>query len=211
MNDSRFLRPPCLRGCDVLVVCVAMETDRGGRIYALAAHGVVARSRAPILLDGFSWRGRSHPPREADPADPFSDEPLVPVASDVSRRDDDGSAREVVSAMEGWLSAIRREPGEATVLGGFAAVQDFWSLSRAYDSAGAEFPFSSSVLELRSLAMGALGLSWDMASPDRVARLLSMDPAPRGDPVDEEARLGARITSTLLDKIRKRAVVDALM
>ena len=199
----------------LLVVCTAVGVDGWSfaqePLRGLAAAAVVVRTGAPRLVATHTWRSAT-----AGAEDPLADfgASLLPLAGDEAAVEDRGCSpeelAEALDGLDGWLGQLPRSPEEALLVSGFAAAHDLAYLLWAYARCGRVPPFAAAPLDLRSLALGALGLGWEECAPARLQQHL---PLPRAageaaSPLAEEARTSALLLVQLFERLRRRAASE---
>jgi DNA polymerase III alpha subunit (gram-positive type) len=104
--------------------------------------------------------------------------------------------------MKDWVLAQNAGTRDRPVFVGHNAVFDWAYISYYYEHFGIENPFGYKGIDTKSLAMGALGISWNDTSKERLEALLKLPPQ---DPTlvhraDYDAKYQALILQALLDR-----------
>lgn len=115
------------------------------------------------------------------------------------------SPREAMSRLTDWVRE-QTGSGAAPVFVGHNAVFDWAYIAYYYEHFGMENPFGYKGIDLKSLAMGALGISWYETSKENLQKVLDL---PAQDPAqihraDYDAHYQARILQAVLDRSRDR-------
>ena len=193
----------------MLFLCLAIDVLEGPHppwtLLALAARGVSQSSGLPREAGDFFRRAETG----AGPA---------MLGMDASRsgeaRPQDGTegTHAALAGLDDWLGSRAGEPSAPSVLTGFAVSQDMAFLMAAYRSVGRDFPFASAALDLRSLAIGVLGLGWEQSAPSELIRRLGLgtDLDEGEDQTVQEARTAAAVLTRLLERLRRRSLDEGL-
>ncbi len=132
----------------------------------------------------------------------FNPQALAVCGLDVDRLKRDGvEPGEAMTALTDWV--VRETgPGAYPVFVGHNAVFDWAYIAYYYAHFGLENPFGYKGIDLKSLAMGSLGISWAATSKENLQVVLSL---PEQDPAlihraDYDARYQALILKSILDR-----------
>jgi hypothetical protein len=140
----------------------------------------------------------------------FDRQALAVCGLDVERLRREGvEPREACLRLAQW---VREETGrrKPAVFVGHNAVFDWAYVAYYYAHFGLENPFGYKGIDIKSLAMGALGLAWTETSKERLQKVLALpaqDPA-RVHRADYDAHYQALILQALLDR-RSTAALDS--
>jgi DNA polymerase III epsilon subunit-like protein len=134
----------------------------------------------------------------------FNPEALAVCGLDVKRLEQDGvDPREAMQRLAEW---VQREAGPqgSPVFVGHNAVFDWAHVAYYFAHFDMENPFGYKGIDIKSLAMGSLGISWTETSKENLQKLLSLppqDPA-RIHRADYDAHYQALILKSVLDRSR---------
>lgn len=132
----------------------------------------------------------------------FDPEALAVCGLDVARLGREGTdPREALERIGAWVRQHNRSK-DTPVFVGHNAVFDWAYVAYYYAHFGLDSPFGYKGIDIKSLAMGRLDLSWNETSKERLQRLLSLPPQ---DPAlihraDYDAHYQALILKALLDR-----------
>lgn len=182
-----------------LFLCAALDATGHaygcGRLQALATCAVgVGERGAARRLGSFVWPMGQAPARDGPGTDGWGPGPA-----------DDGGAVAPAGVLEDLAAWCREQASDQSgppVLCGFAAPGDLAWLANAHRALGLDLPVLQQPLDLRSLAMGVLGVSWEEAAPTYLLPRLGVRVAGSGPAA--EAELGALALMKLLERMRRR-------
>lgn len=131
-----------------------------------------------------------------------------PGAMRVNKLDLDRLAREGLPPVEAarrfaeWTRTVA-DPGEEVVFVGYCANFDWAYVNDLFHRAGIENPFGYKALDLRSLALGLLGLPWEELRQSQI--LPRLDLVPLADDEAHHALADARHQAQMLVRLLARA------
>jgi len=134
----------------------------------------------------------------------FDRQAMAVCGLDVDRLKREGvEPGEAMSRLTAWVRRESPSEGKAVFVG-HNAVFDWAYIAYYYAHFGQENPFGYKGIDLKSLAMGSLGISWTETSKENLQSLLSL---PAQDPAlihraDYDAQYQALILKSILDRRR---------